>query len=194
MKRYDSPIDAAMDIYNAADTTTHARLSAILRTGLKQSRAPLRAVKVTYGARLPASALLAIMPTFSGRVIASLTLDDITPPERDGFYRRGSEEFHPNSVDYERGAEIVEAEAAKLVTTLIGAGVNVIQAADMLPMSSLCTVALEGTLEDFADLYFEHGPVSQGSHPAARQLAIDVWADIATRYKAFAEAYMEAGR
>lgn len=190
---YEDPVAAAMALLNASGTT-HARQVALLRAALKQTRAPLRTVRVTYGASLPVSALMTILPTFSGRCTAMLTLDEVTPTERDGFYRRHTGEYHPNSFELEAVAAKSEEAAFQLANRLISAGVNICQASDLFPMGSQCKVMLEGTLEDFADLYFEHGAVAQGSHPASRQLAIDIWADIQTRFRSFAEAYMETGR
>lgn len=194
MKRYQDPLEAAMDLYLASDATTHARMAAVTRRGLNESPAPLRTVRLVYGDQMPVAAFLAILPTFGGRATGTLSLEDTTPITRDGVYAKGSDQFHPESFEFERNLALQDERGEALALSLIENHVNVCQASEAFTLAARMTVCFEGTLEDFADLYTEHGSTTSGTHPQARDFALSVWADISTRYRAFAEAWQGAGR
>jgi hypothetical protein len=97
-------------------------------------------------------------------------------------------------VEHEEIAARIEETSRAATRVLISKGVNVMQAADLLPMSTPVTAVFSGSVLDFADLYEEHAPIKRGSHPAARQFALGVWTDISLRNPALVEAYREAAR
>jgi hypothetical protein len=137
---------------------------------------------------------MALLPTFGGRATGTLSLEDTTPITRDGVYAKGSDQFHPESFEFERNLALHDERGEALALSLIENHVNVCQASEAFTLAAKMTACFEGTLEDFAHLYMEHGSTTSGTHPQARDFALSVWADISTRFRAFAEAWQGAGR
>lgn len=191
MTRYHhTPTEVVSEVFGLLEDTDSRKI-AVLRSLLKNGDGGiLNTVHLTYTARLPVAAYLALVATFSGRACGMFDpmADSL---EREGFYARGSHLFHADSVDFEQTAATLDNDGRAAAVEAITAGVNTFQASEMLPMGTAYHAVFSGTFRDWAELVGTHGNVASFSHPAARDFVINVWADLKQRQPLLTEAYNE---
>jgi hypothetical protein len=190
MKTYTSPSEAALTLLGVDPSSPTSYIASKLRGGMESDRSVFSVFTVSYGERIPVSALIAILSSFGGRVHACLSnVNDRPPADREGFYGRHSASFHSDSFELEERVGAHEAQGLDLCGEMIERGVNVAQASEAMSLGTNVDVILTGSFLDFAGLYRMHGPVTAGSHPAARAFALSIWADMTARFPQLITAY-----